>query len=105
MSQAQRLAVLLPVDAALCACRRFDLPAGGVTAFRQGQTVPVALEIPETCVSMRRTGISGFGRNSGGGPLGPAATYFVGRRIVLEGGCRDAYNARLLKRSKLLIEV
>ena len=46
MNPAQRLAVLLPVDAALCACRRFDLPAGGVSAVRQGQTVPVALELP-----------------------------------------------------------
>jgi tRNA pseudouridine55 synthase len=46
MNPAQRLAVLLPVDAALCACPRFDLPAGGVSAVRQGQTVPVALELP-----------------------------------------------------------
>jgi tRNA pseudouridine55 synthase len=46
MTQSQRLEVLLPVDAALCACRRFDLPPGGVSAFRQGQTVPVAVELP-----------------------------------------------------------
>jgi tRNA pseudouridine55 synthase len=37
---------LLPVDAALRAWRRFDLPAGGVNALRQGQTVDVALELP-----------------------------------------------------------
>ena len=37
---------LLPVDAALQAWRRFDLPAGGVNALRQGQTVDVAVELP-----------------------------------------------------------
>jgi tRNA pseudouridine55 synthase len=46
MSAAQREALLLPVDAALCACRRFDVPAGGVSALRQGQTLNVALELP-----------------------------------------------------------
>ena len=46
MSAAQRREVLLPVDAALCACARFDLPAGGVSAFRQGQTVSLASELP-----------------------------------------------------------
>ena len=35
----QRHEVLLPVDAALSAWRRFDLPAGGVSALRQGQTL------------------------------------------------------------------
>ena len=38
--------VLLPVDAALSACRRFDLPAGGVSALRQGQTLNVPVELP-----------------------------------------------------------
>lgn len=38
--------VLLPVDAALSAWRRFDLPAGGVSALRQGQSLPVAVELP-----------------------------------------------------------
>lgn len=37
----QRRAALLPVDAALTACRRLDLPAAGVSAFRQGQTVSI----------------------------------------------------------------
>jgi len=46
MTPAQRLAVLLPVDAALADWRRFDLPAGGVSAFRQAQTVSIAQEIP-----------------------------------------------------------
>jgi small subunit ribosomal protein S15 len=30
--------------------------------------------------------------------------HFKSHQSLLEGGCRDAYNARLLKRSKLLIE-
>ena len=46
MTPAQRLGVLLPVDAALCGWRRLDLPAAGVSAFRQGQSVPVPQEIP-----------------------------------------------------------
>ena len=46
MTAAQRLAVLLPVDAALAHWRRLDLPPGGVSAFRQGQTVSIAPEIP-----------------------------------------------------------
>jgi tRNA pseudouridine55 synthase len=46
MSPAQRQATLLPVDAALSACRRFDLPASGVNALRQGQSVAVAMEAP-----------------------------------------------------------
>ena len=36
-----RLQALLPVDAALAGWRRFDLSAGGVDAFRQGQTVSI----------------------------------------------------------------
>jgi tRNA pseudouridine55 synthase len=39
MSPAERLGLLLPVDAALTTWRRFDLSAGGVSAFRQGQAV------------------------------------------------------------------
>ncbi|MGO9991264.1 MAG: tRNA pseudouridine(55) synthase TruB [Steroidobacteraceae bacterium] len=46
MTPAQRLEVLLPVDAALADWRRLDLPAGGVSAFRQGQTVSIPAEIP-----------------------------------------------------------
>jgi tRNA pseudouridine55 synthase len=44
MTAEQRQEALLPVDAALTAWRRFDLPAAGVSAFRQGQTVSVAAE-------------------------------------------------------------
>jgi tRNA pseudouridine55 synthase len=44
MTAAQRQEVLLPVDAALLDWRRLDLPAGGVSAFRQGQAVTVPAE-------------------------------------------------------------
>jgi tRNA pseudouridine55 synthase len=46
MTPEQRLELLLPVDAALAGWRRFDLPAGGVSAFRQGQTVSIPQELP-----------------------------------------------------------
>ncbi len=46
MTPAQRLALLLPVDAALADWRRFDLPAGGVRALCQGQTVSIPAETP-----------------------------------------------------------
>jgi tRNA pseudouridine55 synthase len=46
MTPEQRLELLLPVDAALTGWRRFDLPAGGVSAFRQGQTVSIPQELP-----------------------------------------------------------
>ena len=72
MSQAQRLAVLLPVDAALCACRRFDLPAGGVSAVRQGQTVPVALELPGMVrIYAQGLGFLGLGEIQAAGCLVP----------------------------------
>ncbi|HMD72401.1 MAG TPA: tRNA pseudouridine(55) synthase TruB [Steroidobacteraceae bacterium] len=41
LGASERLRVLLPVDAALGDWRRFDLPADGVAAFRQGQSVEV----------------------------------------------------------------
>lgn len=41
---AQRQELLLPVDAALASWRRFDLPAAGVGAFRQGQTVSINVD-------------------------------------------------------------
>jgi tRNA pseudouridine55 synthase len=46
MTVAQRVEVLLPVDAALADWRRLDLPLGGVSAFRQGQTVSIPADIP-----------------------------------------------------------
>ena len=42
----ERRAALLPVDAALADWRRFDLPAAGVSAFRQGQTVSIPAQSP-----------------------------------------------------------
>jgi len=46
MTAPERLGLLLPVDAALKDWRRLDLPPGGVSAFRQGQTVSIAPQIP-----------------------------------------------------------
>jgi tRNA pseudouridine55 synthase len=46
LSPAERLETLLPVDAALVDWPRLDLPEGGVSAFRQGQTVSIAVELP-----------------------------------------------------------
>ncbi len=51
MTEAQRRALLLPVDAALQGWRRFDLGDGGVNAIRQGRTValpPEQAAIPGT---------------------------------------------------------
>jgi tRNA pseudouridine55 synthase len=46
LSPAERAAVLLPVDAALADWRRFELPPGGINAFRQGQTLSIPEELP-----------------------------------------------------------
>jgi tRNA pseudouridine55 synthase len=46
MNPAERQAALLPVDAALADWRRFDLPAGGVSALRQGQTLSIPEDLP-----------------------------------------------------------
>ena len=46
MPLAQRRAALLPVDAALTDWRRLDLPADGVSAFRQGRTVSLPAQAP-----------------------------------------------------------
>jgi tRNA pseudouridine55 synthase len=48
MSPAERLEVLLPVDAALAGWRRLDLPSSGISAFRQGQTISVPAQTPGT---------------------------------------------------------
>jgi tRNA pseudouridine55 synthase len=61
MSPAQRLDVLLPVDAALAGNRRLDLPAAGVSAFRQGQTVDIPATLPETQPGMVRIYAAGLG--------------------------------------------
>ena len=71
-TDAQRHACLLPVDAALCACRRFDLPAGGVSAIRQGQTVPVAVELPGMVrIYAQGLGFLGLGEIEAAGLLKP----------------------------------
>jgi tRNA pseudouridine55 synthase len=57
MSPAERAALLLPVDAALADWRRFDLPAGGINAIRQGQT----LSIPEDSPGNVRIYAAGMG--------------------------------------------
>jgi tRNA pseudouridine55 synthase len=46
MTLGERQATLLPVDAALTDWRRFDLPAGGLNAFRQGQTLSIPEDLP-----------------------------------------------------------
>src|SRR5450631_3810900 len=61
MSMTELRQALLPVDAALCACRRFDLPVSGVSAIRQGQTVSIAAERPETVPGKVRIYAAGLG--------------------------------------------
>jgi tRNA pseudouridine55 synthase len=61
MSPAQRHEILLPVDAALCACERFDLPSGGVDAFRQGQTLNLAPELRGAPLGTVRIYAAGLG--------------------------------------------
>jgi tRNA pseudouridine55 synthase len=48
MSGAERAGLLLPVDAALMTWRRFDLSLSGVSAFRQGQSVALSVDLPGT---------------------------------------------------------
>jgi tRNA pseudouridine55 synthase len=61
LTAAQREGMLLPVDAALSTCRRFDLPAAGVSAFRQGQTVALAPQASETAPGTVRIYADGLG--------------------------------------------
>jgi tRNA pseudouridine55 synthase len=61
LSPAQRRDVLLPVDAALTAWPRLDLSLGGVSAFRQGQTVSVPMESPEILPGTVRIYAAGLG--------------------------------------------
>ena len=55
MPLAQRLAALLPVDAALSDWRRLDLPADGVSAFRQGRAVTLPAQLPAQLPAHGRT--------------------------------------------------
>jgi tRNA pseudouridine55 synthase len=61
MSPAQRLELLLPVDAALAGWRRLELTAAGVGAFRQGQTVVIPATLPETQPGTVRIYAAGLG--------------------------------------------
>jgi tRNA pseudouridine55 synthase len=61
LSPAERQDVLLPVDAALMAWRRFDLAAAGVSAFRQGQTVSVPCGPPGILPGTVRIYAAGLG--------------------------------------------
>jgi tRNA pseudouridine55 synthase len=90
LSPVQREDVLLPVDAALTAWRRLDLPAGGVSAFRQGQTVSVPLEplgtLPGTVrIYAAGLGFLGLGEIEAAGRLVPlrlvSSVLFQQRRI------------------------
>jgi tRNA pseudouridine55 synthase len=72
MGQDQRLAALLPVDAALTQWRRLDLPAEGVNAFRQGQTVSIPVESPGTArIYAAGLGFLGLGEIEAAGRLVP----------------------------------
>jgi tRNA pseudouridine55 synthase len=72
MTTPQREALLLPVDAALYACRRFDLPSGGVSALRQGQTLNVAVELPGMVrIYAAGVGFLGLGEIEAAGLLKP----------------------------------
>ena len=76
LSPEQRSDVLLPVDAALTAWRRFDLSLSGVSALRQGQSVSVPADF---CANLPGTvriyaaglGFLGLGEIESGGRLVP----------------------------------
>jgi tRNA pseudouridine55 synthase len=110
MSPGQRLEALLPVDAALAGLPRLDLAADNLNAFRQGQTVTVAAELPgNAAVRVRiyaaEVGFLGLGAILPAGRLVPLRLISAAANLQLESGSRRAYNARLLEGSKLLIEV
>jgi tRNA pseudouridine55 synthase len=72
MTPAQRLEALLPVDAALVHWRRLDLPAAGVAAFRQGQSLSVPVECPGNVrIYAAGVGFLGLGAVGPGGLLVP----------------------------------
>lgn len=61
LSPGQRREVLLPVDAALTAWRRLDISLSGVSAFRQGQTIPVPVQDPGIAPGTVRIYAAGLG--------------------------------------------
>ncbi len=86
MSSARRMEVLLPVDAALMGWRRLDLSPGGVSAFRQGQTISIPAEAPGTVrIYADGLGFLGLGQIEPVGRLVPlrlvSSVLFQQRRI------------------------
>jgi tRNA pseudouridine55 synthase len=77
LSPGQRREVLLPVDAALTAWRRLDLSLSGVSAFRQGQTIPVPVQDPGIAPGTVRIYAAGLGF------LGLAEVEATGRLVPL----------------------
>jgi tRNA pseudouridine55 synthase len=61
LSPPERQAMLLPVDAALSAWRRFDLTECRVSAIRQGKTVDIPAGLPETSPGTVRIYAAGLG--------------------------------------------
>ena len=61
LSPEQRSDVLLPVDAALTAWRRLDLSLSGVSALRQGQSVPVPADFTADLPGTVRIYAAGLG--------------------------------------------
>jgi tRNA pseudouridine55 synthase len=57
----ERQAMLLPVDAALTAWRRFDLTECGVSAIRQGKTVDIPAGMPQSLPGTVRIYAEGLG--------------------------------------------
>jgi tRNA pseudouridine55 synthase len=73
LSAADRVAALLPVDAALTDWRRFDLPPGGISAFRQGQTVSIPEDLPGNVrIYAAEMGFVGLGSIEPAGRLVPS---------------------------------
>jgi tRNA pseudouridine55 synthase len=96
--RAERARLLLPVDAALGDWRRLDLPAEGIEAVRQGRSIG-GLECTGNVRIYAPGSVSwAWARSNRPGGWCRCGS-FPRPRIELEGGARDAYNARLLKRS------
>ncbi len=105
LSQAQRLDALLPVDAALTGCGAWICPPAGSAPSGRGRPSSFPPKCPkpsrERFVSMRPAWDFWVWAS-----FRPRAdwfrcdlfrrSYFNSGESLLEGGCRDAYNARLL---------
>ncbi len=79
-SLAERRQLLLPVDAALCGWRRFDLPGAALGAFRRGQAVALPADEPPPPGGMVRVYAAGAGF-LGLGSIEPAGR-LVPKRLV-----------------------